>query len=368
MNSKKGVVEVQFNWVFVIIAGSIIFLFFGSLAMDYRRSAERELSAEILHELGSLTSSSLHSDYTAQEVEFGGIELSVSCNPDDCNQYGCTQEFDFAEIGITSPSWMALEPVFSARNIESNYIIIWSLPYHMPYKIGNFLFLTDPEHKYYFVYDEDDDNSLVFAESVYNRFSQNRFAESELVEKGDLPDIDYEGELRIRFVFFFDDSLGDDEQPENDVLKWSDILFVNMSSTDYIYGNVRYSKLSGDGKLVPDPDSKYPYIGESMLIGAIYSYNVEDYKCNVRKTMLKSLNLNQIYYDKMKNMYDICEESGSPCKGCEIIYSSAMDEIKDINNTITPDYDFDLESLYEHTEELKDLNDGARRHNCPRIY
>ena len=44
----KGQVEVQFNWIFVLIVGVIILSFFVAMAMSQKKSAEQGLNAIIM--------------------------------------------------------------------------------------------------------------------------------------------------------------------------------------------------------------------------------------------------------------------------------------------------------------------------------
>ena len=369
MVSKKGVVEIQFNWVFILIAGSVILLFFVNLAMNYRSGAETQLASNILLELGSLASSSLQSGNTAQEIEFGGLELSVRCNSDNCGELGCDQEFDFAGRGLASPAWMDLEPIFSSRYLEGDHIITWSLPWQAPYKVTNFLYLTNPDHKFYFVYEEEDDDSFRLAGNIYNLFQQNRYVDAELISNEEMSEVRYRGEHYIKFIIFFE---GDVNNPPEEILSSPfDVLFVIPDSSKIDFGAVKFSRVE-DLDLVPDDDAEYSYVGMNMLVGAIYSHSYDDYRCNVRKTMLKFENMNQIIYERIKFLHENCgSDSDLFCSGCSNFYAqdNALDYVEKINESIDSDYDLvDVGNLYENLKNLEVLNSRALEQSCPRIY
>ena len=370
---KKGVVEVQFNWVFVLIAGAVILMFFVNFSMDYREAGETEIAVQVLQELGSLASSSLQAAGTAKDVEFGGLELEVYCDPLSCNEYGCDQMFDFGGRGISAPEWMDIEPIFSSRNIESDHLLLWTLPWQAPFHVTNFLYMTDPEHRFIFVCDEDNDESCRLAGRIYSRFSENVYANHRFIYSEAIDGLEFEGERQNNFIIFMDDNDFDGfENIDDDRIKERiNALFVNPDESSVNHGEVYFGSVDDDGELDLDGEGS-PYVGKPMLIGAIFSDFKRDYECNVRKSMLKFLNINQIYKKKSQMLYDECP-SGD-CEGCEGYYGDegeGMQEYMDaMEEAIDVEY-FDISNragFYENIDGLEGLNREAYRRGCPRVY
>ena len=48
-HSKTGMVEVQFNWIFVMIAGFVIFLFIISIIMSQKKHADDLLNIDLAY-------------------------------------------------------------------------------------------------------------------------------------------------------------------------------------------------------------------------------------------------------------------------------------------------------------------------------
>ncbi|MFW6013861.1 MAG: hypothetical protein ACOCQG_01690 [Candidatus Nanoarchaeia archaeon] len=366
---KKGVVEVQFNWVFVLIAGAVILMFFVNFAMDYRESGETEIATQVLQELGSLASSSLQASGTAQDVEFGGLDLEVNCDPATCSESGCDQQFDLGGRGISAPEWMELEPIFSSRNIESDHLLLWTLPWQAPFHVTNFLYLTDPENRFIFVCQSE--GECGFVGRVYSKFSENVYANHDYIYLDDINDTQYEGERQNNFVMFMDhnefDGFGGIE--DDRVKERINVLFVDPDESSVDYGEVFFGSVDDEGEVSVDNEGS-PYIGKPMLIGAVFSDLKSDYECNVRKSMLKFSNVNDIYKEKSEQLFEGCSESGSDCNDCEDYYGSdgTKEYIDDMDFDIDDINDLEIEKFHNNIEGLADLNNEAYRRGCPRVY
>ena len=373
MFSKKGVVEVQFNWMFVLIAGAIILMFFVNFAMNYREAGEREIAVNVLQELGSLASSSLQASGTAQDVEFVGLSLEVYCNPDSCNIYGCDQRFDFGGRRIAAPEWMDIEPIFSSRNIDSDHLLLWTLPWQAPFHVTNFLYLTDPEHRFIFDCNDEITGSCGLAGNVYSRFSENVYANHKYITLNDIGTVSYEGERQNNFIMFIepDENFAGFEGISDDTVRNRiNVLFVDPDESSVDYGDVHFGSVDDDGSISGDFESS-SYIGKPMLIGAIFSDEKSDYKCNVRKAILKFLNVNDIYKTKAEELDSGC--FGPDCDDCVDYYGDDEDQtghfMNEMGDQIDENYDIqEVGEFYGYVDGLDRKNRDILRRGCPRLY
>lgn len=366
MSYKKGAVEIQFNWIFIIIAGSVLLMFFVKVAGDYKSKSETEIATEVLDKIGSIASTGQLSSKSSSLIEVKGLELQTGCEAATCNQYGCSAEFDFEGRGLPAPTWMELEPVFASKYIRGGKLIMRSLDWNAPYKVTNFLYLTSADHKFVFVYDQDTSGSEDFARKSYNKFTENEYVEAEIVDKNNLDTVSYNGEDMIKFVFFFQPS-GDTPDPKPEIVEhtWDTVYF--FSGNNMKSGRVHFSKLNDNDRYVPGPD--YPYYGTPMMMGAIYSDSINDYKCNVRKAMLKYIRMNDVYHGRsnmLENHY-----SGT----CSNFYGSVAMSIENLNSTginstgSKPSYDLiDTNTIKTEAQSIEESNHKALENDCPRIY
>ncbi|MGM5481854.1 MAG: hypothetical protein ACQESF_00180 [Nanobdellota archaeon] len=365
MFSKKGSVEIQFNWVFIIIAGSVLLMFFVKVAGNYKSSSEMEIATEVLDKVGSIASMGQLSSKSSSVITVKDLELRTQCIASSCNEYGCDVDFDFQDMGLPSPVWMEMEPVFSSKHIKGGELIMWSLDWTAPYKVSNFLYLTSNGHKFVFVYDQDSTGSESFARKAYQKFSENEYVDAVLVEESQLSTVPYNAEYLVKFLLFFDPS--ESLSPDPEILRhhWD----VEFFQGDMKSGTVWFSKDEADTKV---RGKSYSYYGAPMLMGAIFSDSYEDYKCNVRKAMLKFIKMNSVYYNRADRLYDHFSsmDSANPSSLCQNYFGAELKNyIIGINSSINSSYDLDDVSALESNQDyIEEKNQQALQKDCPRIY
>lgn len=365
MSDKNGAVEIQFNWVFIIIAGSVLLMFFVKIAGDYKSSSETKIATEVLDKIGSIASTGQLSSKSSSIIEVKDLQLQSGCEATSCNEYGCSVRFDFQGMGLPAPVWMELEPVFASKYIRGGKLIMWSLDWTAPYKVSNFLYLTSADHKFVFVYDLDNPGSEAFAKNAYNKFTENEYVEAVLVEEDDLGNVRYNGEDMIKFILFFNPSSNLMPSSEIPASKW-DVLFLNGNMES---GNVWFSKIQSGTKVKGE---SYQYYGPPMLMGAIFSDSVNDYKCNVRKAMLKYLKMNTIYEKRREMLYNhfSAMAASNPASICENFYGVDLESyIQGLNSSVNSTYDLEnAQEIVDNVDLIEEKNQQALQKDCPRIY
>src|SRR3989338_6564442 len=137
---KKGVIEVQFNWVFIIIIGAVILAFFVSMSMKQKGASEEKLSITIAEHMKTIL--------TSAEVTERSVNLITVPNKDIT--YECGTGFSVSSMASFNPKIIfAPSPLKS----QSQKLITWSLDWNVPFRVTNFLYLTSPDILYILVHD-----------------------------------------------------------------------------------------------------------------------------------------------------------------------------------------------------------------------
>ena len=76
---KKAQVEVQINWIFVIVAGGLILLFFFGLIRWQKSQSEQSLAYNILNDLEAIFTASGVSTKTFNTIQFPDIIVDFKC-------------------------------------------------------------------------------------------------------------------------------------------------------------------------------------------------------------------------------------------------------------------------------------------------
>jgi len=304
--ANKGQVQVTFNWVYVLVAGAIILLFFAGLVIRQKAVSEQKLSIDLTQTMESIFTAAGVSEKTKNFIDISGLSdkvLEFSCS-DGVSEFGLQE----------SPSRIrnALDPLFAPRSIKAPRLILWSLPYKIPYKIIDFLFVTSSTTKIFFVDSATPDpfvDEFTKATADTNPLLQiNRATVQSLNEI--LPEKNY----HLKIVFFDSPTL---TLPPNLVpMRDSAITAVNIKGDEISFYKKKGSKfvLDGTTKLVSLPAK----LGETSKndaakYAAIFAHDKEMYECNMQKAFRRFKIINEVYGNKLGLMIKKYKDSKDIC-------------------------------------------------------
>lgn len=354
MGNKKGVVEIQFNWIFILAIGAIILLFFSVIIIRQKNISEVSTSSLILKNLEAILSGAEVSIGLTNSVKIPKTKIEF-----ECNRY---------RVGKVSKQFEVMS-IFTPSIIESNKLITWTLDWSLPYRVTNLLYLTSPEIRYVFVPGPGvtdcatDPAKTCFGKDVFNSAPEE--IRKEIID--DVSGIRDEGDDHIRIIFF-------DETPTLP----SDLIDTKKGT---VSGLAVYTSGTDNGKLeflyhdrnAPNfyiKDSSY-YINEPTLFGAIFADNPEIYNC-VMETAFKKLNIvSQVYKEKTNALWTHYDNLGTPfgdsCKNYH--FDTHIIKIKDNSNIFDSLQLTNQKNILETAaQDLEQQNKDAQIASCALIY
>ena len=134
MESKKGVIEVQFNWIFILVAGALILTLFVGLVQKQGTISNQKRDVDIRGKLNTILVSAKQSVGTQFVISIPKTEITFGCNG--------------YSVGGTNP--FQLGESFSPSMIKSsdNTLVLQSLDWSVPYRISNFQYILTPDVRY----------------------------------------------------------------------------------------------------------------------------------------------------------------------------------------------------------------------------
>ena len=133
---KRGL-AVQFNWMFVIIAGAIILIFFTGFALKYKDLQQERSQVEVLKTMDNiLFSLQANSLATTNQLNIP-IETIFNCG----------------DIMIDDKTIENENIAISPTEVKGSSII-WYQPWRSPFRITNFYYILPLDYKIYLVYDD----------------------------------------------------------------------------------------------------------------------------------------------------------------------------------------------------------------------
>ncbi|MEK6876630.1 MAG: hypothetical protein AABX63_04410 [Nanoarchaeota archaeon] len=332
---KKGAVEIQFNWILVLVIGAVvIIIFMGFISNQQGVSA---ISANIL------TASSLDAIFHGYE----GIDISDAIGmPKSKINFDCDS---FSINGISKQ--LGTLSVFSPVYLETDKLNILSFGWDMPYRITNFVYITSPDVRYVFIGNSD------FAREVFEK------AKGKIRADGftNIRAVEDENDRRVRLIFFEQNP----EMPES--LNRLDLSISALKvDGDKNSGTLEFFDFI-DGKF--ESRGKSYYVKEASLFGAVFSDGIDSYKCNMEKGFDKLKIISQIYNKRINEImekYNTIEENNV----CRDFYQDNLLTIFDSISYLSS-FDFkspDYENIIKAADEIEKINNEADALSCTLIY
>jgi hypothetical protein len=329
---KKGQVEEPINWVFILVAGGVILLFFGILIFRFQSVSERETSASVINNLNSI---------------FSGLELSSKTSvlvqdlPDAESFFDC-QGFSSGEL---SGSY-AQKLVFAPSSSRLKPLIVWTQDFNLPFFVSNFVFVTSPKIKYVFVYDE----NSVSSKSLKSRIEKLLPETINKVFVTDLAVVSEKGAYSTKVLF-----LDVAPQPVAPVFESIKIPAVRIGYPAKLEFFVKETGAS----VFRVSEKSAQYLEDATLVAAIITDNQEYYNCMLIKA-----------FDRYKQIAYVLEQRvnvlGQALPHCTGSYTDIMTKLYD---RLSAGLDESLLSeLPLYVTNIREINRQLPLHSCPTIY
>ncbi|MCK4589219.1 MAG: hypothetical protein KAT77_02165 [Nanoarchaeota archaeon] len=278
---KKGQLEIGFNWIYILIAGAVILMFFVGIVIKQKVVSEQKLSAEVLRSIEGIFTGAGLSEKTTGPVDIPELTMRFVC--DDETGYS-----DYSVEGSGVRAETPWQPIFSPTKIKTKKLLTWTLEWKFPFQVSNYLFLSSPEIKYYIFSDE------YLLPNLFN-FEYNVITYDQ---------VKYTDEEQIRLVFF-GDLLNNGVLPFDHVLrdvpdeKVTAVLFRGEGVVFYEKQDDSFVQLGEEVPLIPSTMDE-----NANLYAAIFSTDPDAYACNLKKGLKRLEILSKIYGKRIKAIQD----------------------------------------------------------------
>jgi hypothetical protein len=301
MNSR-GQIQVTFNWVFILIAGAVILLFFIGIVVKQKDVSEQRLNEDVVSVMESIFTGAGVSEKTKNSISTSGLAdytFYFSCE-EGVSEYGIKDRPARTQDNIM--------PLFSPKELKTTNMLTLSLPYKMPYKSADLLFVTSDNTKYYLT-----GSGNGFWEEFMN--STEGF-NIEYVPSINLPEIDAGKNFQVRIIDLDGDKILDGgEVPENLLVfeddKITAVSFITSEMVDYFEkdGNV-WRKTNQNHVQIISLDGER----DAAKYAAIFSGDETIYMCNMKKAFQRLEYVTRVYGgpsivrgDVLGKLYNILE-------------------------------------------------------------
>lgn len=275
--SKKAF-ELQFHWIFIMIAGALILAFFFTIAQKQRSISEDKLALTLASDIENIFIGAIASKGTAQGLPVPPQGIDFECK-EGCNCF-------FSIEG--KPRSFGDKVMFAPGSIEGARMVVWAEEWKQPYRVTNFLFVSDPGAKYYFVYNPSNSQSSQWLDQLTKRIpkiGQSSVIDYENITSEALPGIQNEGFDNAVFVLL--------NVPPADL----DPSFkrTEVRAVQAVAGTSPHLKFFYNDGTKLEHDETWPLIDLTAIYAAMFSDSARMYECGMKNAFKKMSYISELY-------------------------------------------------------------------------
>jgi len=343
MKHRKASIEIQFNWIFVIVVGALILFFFITIVNKQRENANKKMAFDMLTDIELILAGQKVSIGRSDIIETPPLEIDLTCD-------------DYSIYGI--PRRTGNNIIFSPTRIKGDRMIAWTLDWSVPFRVANFVYLTGADAKYYLIY-------TAASESLANQLKSEmpKGMNVDVVKYEDINALRYENNYLVRFVYF--NTVAPSDVPTAFAYlsdeKVSSLWAVYQVPNPTYDGDVNFTFYKKDRENFISVE-KAASVGKETFYGAIFTDDFYFYKCNLLKGFDRLEFVAGLYNNRTIYLSQITPLS------CRPFYLGAtFDEIANVTEKLMAGEKL-LEKLYNYTAILDLLNNNAVLNSCPTLY
>ena len=273
---NKAQMSSSFNYIFALVIGGIVFMFFVGFAYKFIDFSGSLSAAELVSSLNDEFAAFSASDSAEKTLSFSQ-DLSFRVYEGKILSDGQSKDIDHI--------------IFAPFEVKVEDILLATKSLEIPYRIGNVFYIADGKTVYILVYDASTEDVVQELQSSYTSLPQN--FPVEIVSTTQIAsDLNTLYELtnsyeKVRFVFFSSSEVYAEDIAA--LFSSSEILEVHSSLDDYSSGEILYP--NGEEVI---------YLSYPLLIGGIVSGDASLYSYNFQLVLEKLGRVTGVYYDKTK--------------------------------------------------------------------
>ncbi len=321
---RRGTIEVQTNWLFVLIAGAIILIVVFGFITKQRSAAQIKAADTLIKYIEAITVGTTAFQAGAQKITLPKSNIKFECT-EECT---CT-----INIGPVSKDFKD-QRIFAPASLGGLQGIFWTKAWEVPFRAGNFLYITDQTTKYYFIYSNDADSARL-KERIEQRLPEGISHEFIDMQTQELGDVGNKGFKKNKFVFLnapistnLDRSFG------------KTASFISITASQ-----IEFRDATGTHTV--------SYIGEAEMFGAIFA-GYQMYSCNLEKAKARLGFVIELYRERAKMLNQLASEQSLIC-GYDDIIAELEAFLADKNIGI-------------HYDKIRGMNEDKLHKSCPLIY
>lgn len=343
MRNKKGQVSDQFNWIFAIIIGGVILLFFLFVLGQVKDAADMKLAVTVLNNFDAILTGSAVTPNSLNLIDSTKLlEFEVSCDGDGLSEL----TIDGFSKGID----LSQRVLFSPHVATGQRLYLYVLPIERPFDLGSAMFLTG-DNVFFGTYKSSESPGL---DAIYDLLPNN-------ISKEEVGFFNNDHKAFDKLIIFSDTDAPEMSNSYNNVegqvnIKKKDVTWIKLKfNNDQAYMATVYKKGEKDDTFNPIGTVNIP--SNEFALFLAFSKDINFYECNFNKINRKLKVVANIYLERVRYLLDDVTKTN-----CANKYLVAEEKLEQL---ISSDSGYSEDDLVDSLEEV---NNGLLINSCPLVY
>lgn len=357
---RKAQVEVHFNWIFVLIVGAVILLFFLMIITRQKTVSNQRLASDVLADMELILTGQGVSVGREDLVAVPEIQLTFTC--DEYGMMEMTRRFGNAIV-------------FSPNSLQTEQLLTWTQAWDIPFKVSNFLYLTSPTVRYYLIFDQTNPDAETLAAELNNSLPEKM--DKILIETQQIMVIEDEGSGGVRFVYLLlpegtNPTMPTGFRDRDDKEVSALVIRKDPGSEDVYHGGsmLDFYKKQGSAFVRDSSESgvegMYPAMGKEAVYGAIFSDDFDLYECSMEKAIRRLKYIAMIYN---RRTTDLLITAMPRCATYYSVAPFSVFALLNAENLISGEQASQtVHELFAAGQALKNINLNTVRASCTTLY
>jgi len=356
INNKKAF-EVEFHWIFILIAGAAILAFFFVMAEKQKTISQEKLSLELSTQFDAAFISAIQSKGTTQTMPLPSEGIEINC--------GKTQLCDCKYTVLGRPTSFGDKIIFAPNKLDDYEAQIKTFDWTAPFRATNFLFMTTTKIKYVIVYSDTD----APIRELEIQLLKDLPATLKLQTTTDISKIVYD-EDKIRLVFL----TNPDPTLLNTILsanKRKDInaVYINKQNNEATFYNKKQNSNSFEQttlKFLADSTSA-DSVNNALMYATIFAEDPHLYECQSKEAYKKLSYIAMIIHERAKELSSQMQDKPQCATLYPIQTGQTLDNLKKSAQQASNDLNT-AGNILPLAQQLQTQNKELLTTSCPVIY
>lgn len=348
---NKNAFEMEFHWIFILIAGAVILGFFFMMAQKQKTIAQEKLATNLLTELTSAFVAALQSKGTAQLLNLPTSGIELTC--------GLTDICDCKYLILGKDKSMGDNILFGPQKLNDAKATLWTLDWKAPFRATNLLYMTTQQIKYVIVSSN---------EPVIKQFETKILRDLPTTLKmqvvTNIQEINLDAE-HIRVIFLTNP--GEMMQELTNKARGKEVSAVHIEppnkATFYTRKNNNEQFSKAELPFLSDPQAEQT-INDAMIYAAIFSNDPHLYKCHLQTAYKKLAYVASIILARAEELQKETETQGKT----QCVYPTKLIENFRLETTRAAQGQDTSTTIIQYAQELHNANRVLLTSNCPVLY